>query len=158
MLKITLTAVLCFILGFFAHDFEVPRFFQIKPVSRINKVKSELRSVALTVITDATSGGKLRYPMTLDDFSNITIPVELAAYRDPESGNRYDWLYFGRNISHSQSPSIFILVATPTLFNKEGYYPKLGEDQYRLVAYADGNVEMLLEQSFKQRIEAQLSN
>lgn len=158
MVKIILTATLCFILGFIARDFEVPRFFQIRPVSKVDQVRAIIRSVAVTIATEATSGGSVRYPQSLNDFHHKALQRELQPYRDPISDYHYDWLYFGRNVDLTQNTNTLILLATPTRFNKEGEYPKLGDDQYRIIAYMDGHVEMVLEADFQQRIETQLSH
>lgn len=155
---IVLTGFICLLLGVYlgSRELKVPRFFQIKPVSQVDQIKANLRSIMVSVATVASSGGRYSYPVTLDEIKVKDLPDELRFFHDLDSEVGYDWIFYGEHVdSISIQDEELIILATPTVFNKAGEYPNPEEDTYRIIAFHDCSVKMILDTQYKNIIEKQ---
>ncbi len=78
--------------------------------------------------------------LTLDYMDSAALPK--LRYVDPDSGRRYDWLYYPRD-GFSALPADTILAASPTTITRKERSPT------RLVLYRDGSVTSIDEDAFQ---------
>ncbi len=118
---------------------------------------TQARQVVLALMTYSISGEVRPFPDFLYELEMSGFDNDYLGYKDPESGNSYDWLYYGRGVTPDQETldSEFILIAAPTLFNNKGQYPKGPETMARVVAYVGGNTAVISENDFITQIKKQ---
>lgn len=117
--------------------------------------RSDARATALAVIVWMNSGGRIKHATTLDSIDLETLPIELRTYKDPESGTRYDWLYYGQYVDHQSKPDETILLATPRTFPASKKYPDHAEP-LRVVTFLDGRTKTMTDPEFKGKVTTQI--